>query len=82
MTRDGDEAAPCLPASGAAPAFRCAFCGEERDANDLFAGTRGAYICVACVELLHEQLEDRRAETSVPPSMRGRPTGRRRLSSP
>ena len=60
------------------PTYRCSFCGKTQEqVQRLLAGSNGAYICDACVELAHEIIAEQ--HTGAPlrtASLRGIPSPR------
>ena len=56
----------------------CSFCGRRQtEGEPLFEGTRGAYICVDCVQVAHSTVREERRRTRRPRTALGRiPTPR------
>jgi hypothetical protein len=73
---DSDE--PKSPVDG--NNLKCSFCGKAQPQVDMLiagSGVPGVAICIECVDLCNEIIEDARAEGSIPPSSPRPPAGSR-----
>ena len=73
---DSDE--PKSPADG--NGLKCSFCGKAQPRVDMLiagSGVPGVAICIECIDLCNEIIEDARTDGSIPPRSPGPPAGSR-----